>query len=87
MKYGFIRDYAGRWPVVHLCRLLGFQRSAYYDWQGRPCKIIPPEELALRWRMKALFSASRDSLGSRTLMRNLREEGFEIGRNRTRRLM
>jgi HTH-like domain/Integrase core domain len=37
--------------------------------------------------MKELFRASRDSLGSRTLMRNLREEGFAIGRDRTRRLM
>ena len=32
MKYGFIRDHAGRWPVIHLCRLLGVPRSAYYDW-------------------------------------------------------
>ena len=87
MKYGFIREHAERWPVVHLCRLLGVQRSAYYDWQDRPCKVIPPEELALRRRMKELFRASRDSLGSRTLMKNLCEEGFEIGRGRTRRLM
>ena len=45
------------------------------------------EELALRRRMKELFRASRDSLGSRTLMKNLHEEGFKIGRYRTRRLM
>ena len=37
--------------------------------------------------MKALFAASRDSLDSRTMMRNLRQEGFEIGRDKTRRLM
>jgi transposase InsO family protein len=37
--------------------------------------------------MKELFRASRDSLGSRTLAENLREEGFKIGRDRTRRLM
>jgi transposase InsO family protein len=37
--------------------------------------------------MKALFEASRGSLGSRTLMNNLRLEGFKIGRERTRRLM
>jgi hypothetical protein len=37
--------------------------------------------------MKALFAASRDSLGSRTMMKNLRGEGFAIGRDRTRRLM
>jgi transposase InsO family protein len=67
--------------------LLGVKRSTYYDWRDRPCKVIPLEELALRRRMKELFRASRDSLGSRTLMENLREEGFKIGRDRTRRLM
>lgn len=87
MRYGFIRDHAGRWPVVHLCRLLGVPRSAYYDWRDQPGRVIPPQELALRRRMKALFRASRDSLGSRTMMQHLREEGFEIGRDRTRRLM
>ena len=87
MKYGFIRDHARHWPVVHQCRLLGVHRSTYYDWRDQPCKVIPPEELALRRRMKELFRASRDSLGSRTLKENLREEGFKIGRDRTRRLM
>ena len=87
MKYGFIRDQANDYPVNMLCRLLSVQRSSYYDWRGRPGKVIPPEELALRRRMRALFAASRDSLGSRTLMKNLRQEGFEIGRDKTRRLM
>jgi transposase InsO family protein len=67
--------------------LLGVQRSTYYDWRDRPGTVIGPEELALRQRMKALFKASRESLGSRTMVRKLREEGFRIGRGRTRRLM
>lgn len=87
MKCAFIRGHAEQWPVIHLCRLLGVPRSAYYDWRERPGTVIPPEELALRQRMKALFKASRDSLGSRTMTRKLREEGFSIGRDRTRRLM
>ena len=37
--------------------------------------------------MKALFSESRQSLGSRQLMKQLRKEGFEIGRYRVRKLM
>ena len=41
----------------------------------------------MRRRIKELFRASRDSLGSRMMMKNLREEGFAIGRDRTRRLM
>ena len=78
MKYGFIRAHAGHWPVVHLCRLLGVPRSAYYDWRDQPCKVFPPEELALRRRMKELFRASRDSQGSRTLMKNLHEKALRL---------
>jgi len=87
VEYGFICDHANDYPVKLLCRMLSVQRSAYYEWRTGPCKVIGPEELALRRRMKELFAASRDSLGSRTMMNNLREEGFDIGRDRTRRLM
>jgi len=87
VKYGFIRAHAGHWPVAHQCRLLGVPRSGYYDWRDQPTRVIPAQELALRRRMKELFRSSRDSLGSRPLMKHLREEGFAIGRDRTRRLM
>ncbi len=87
MKYGFIRDHANAYRVKLLCRMLSVQRSAYYDWRAEPGKVIGPEELALRRRMKALFVASRSSLGSRTMVKNLRQEDFDIGRDKTRRLM
>ena len=67
--------------------MLGVQRSAYYDWIAQPGKVIAPAELALRRRMKELFAASRGSLGGRTMKQNLRQESFEIGRDKTRRLM
>jgi transposase InsO family protein len=87
VKYGFIRDQANAYPVKLLCRMLTVQRSAYYDWRAEPGKVIGPEELALRRRMKALFVASRGCLGSRTMAKNLRQEGFDIGRDKARRLM
>lgn len=37
--------------------------------------------------MKRLFEQSRNSLGSREMMKKLREEGFSIGRYRVRKLM
>lgn len=37
--------------------------------------------------MRELFKASRGSLGSRTLAKNLRHEGFDVGRTRVRKLM
>jgi putative transposase len=87
VKYAFICKQSAQYPVTLLCRVMGVNRSPYYDWKGRDPDIIPPEELALRRRMKALFAASRESLGSRTLMENLQAEGFTIGRDKVRRLM
>jgi len=84
VKYAFIRSNATRYPVNHLCRLLGVERSAYYSWRRRPAKIIGPEELELRRRMKVFFAESLGSLGSRMMTANLRLEGFMVGRERVR---
>ena len=62
-------------------------KSAYYDWRNRGAKIIDHDTWSLCHRMKALFTESRQSLGSRQLMQQLRKEGFEIGRYRVRSLM
>jgi len=75
------------YPVVVLCRVMQVGTSAYYDWNKRPGKLISADVLHLYRRMKALFKRSRDSLGSREMMKKLREEGFEIGRYKVRRLM
>jgi putative transposase len=75
------------YPVVVLCRVMQVGTSAYYDWKRRPGKLISADVLHLCRRMKALFKRSRDSLGSREMMKKLREEGFEIGRYRVRNIM
>jgi transposase InsO family protein len=87
VKYAFIESQSKDYPVTLICRVMMVKRSSYYDWHGRGGSVIPEEELQLRRRMKALFAASRGSLGSRRLMRGLREEGFDIGRYRVRRIM
>ncbi len=61
--------------------------SSYYDWLKRPARLIKAEELSLYRRIKHLFKARRESLGSRELVKRLRKEGFQIGRYRVRRLM
>lgn len=63
------------------------KRSTYYDWLSRPIKRIEPSQLHLNRRMKELFKQSRSSLGSREMMKKLREEGFQIGREKTRQTM
>lgn len=70
-----------------LCRVMQVSRAGYYTWCKRPAKLITANELQLYRRMKVLFKASRNSLGSRELVKALRKEGFDIGRYRARTLM
>ena len=62
-------------------------RSAYYAWLNRPTKLITAEQLNLYRRAKAIFKASRDSLGYRELGKRLRKEGFDISDYGVRKLM
>lgn len=87
MKYAFVKQHAHEYPIEIMCRLFGLHRSAYYDWIERGATVISQEEVELRRRMKALFMASRESLGSRTLMQHLRAEGHCVGRFRVRKRM
>ncbi|QEW07620.1 IS3 family transposase [Nitrincola iocasae] len=87
VKFDFIAAESTHYPVAVLCQVMGVSRSAYYDWQKRPGKLIPAEGLTLRRRMKKLFKRSRSSLGSREMLKKLRGEGFKIGRYRVRKLM
>ena len=70
-----------------LCRVMRVSRSSYYDWCKRPGTIIDADTLYLHRRMKGLFKQSRQSLGSREMMKKLREEGIDIGRYKVRTLM
>jgi putative transposase len=75
------------YSVRVLCQFMKVSHSAYYAWRKRPAKVISAEELHLYRRMKELFADSRGSLGSRMLLKQLRKEGFSLGRYRVRRLM
>ena len=70
-----------------MCQVLKVSRSAFYDWLKKPESQPCAAQKALESRCKALFKASGQSLGSRQLMQQLRLEGFEIGRYKTRSLM
>jgi putative transposase len=70
-----------------MCRVMGVSPSAYYVWVKRPGQLISADTLHLHRRARTLFNDSRQSLGSRELMKKLREEGFQVGRYKVRRLM
>lgn len=59
-----------QYPVTVLCRVMQVSTSAYYAWKKRPGQLISADVLHLHRRMKMLFERSRDSLGSRGMMKN-----------------
>ena len=69
------------------CKSLGLSRSGYYAWEQRPAQLISANTLMLYRQAKQLFRESRNSLGSRELMKTLRKIGFTVSRYKTRTLM
>ena len=71
-----------------MCRVLEVAPAGYYAWrQGRsPCaRAIANERLLLNIRVS--HQASDGTYGSPRVLRDLRDEGFRVGRNRVARLM
>lgn len=86
MRYRFILNNTTDFSVRLLCRVMRVTVSAWYAWRKKPAE--PPEDDAgLRVRLKALFTASRQGAGSRTLVKKLREEGITVTRWRVMNLM
>jgi putative transposase len=36
MRFAFIKEHRGRWPVVLMCRVLRVSRNGFYDYARRP---------------------------------------------------
>lgn len=71
-------------PVNQSCRILGVSRSGCYEAQRRSAK---PVLCKASVHLKAAFTASHQSYGSRRLVTAMKNQGIEIGRYKVRSLM
>lgn len=69
-----------------VCDTFDIARSSYYEYRHRKTRI-DPRRIALRAKVCELFTQSRSSAGSRTIMAQMQEEGHKVGRYLARRLM
>jgi len=72
--------------VTLICKVMQVKYGIYCAWTKKSAKVIPLQELELRRTMKELFEASRQSLGSRMMVKNLLLKGFTIDRYKVRKL-
>ncbi|MBF7142710.1 MULTISPECIES: IS3 family transposase [Pseudomonas] len=81
-----IRKLAEHYPVQLLCSVFELPRSCYYAHLARR-RRIDVRRTSLRSRINELFSQSRSSAGSRSIVAMLRDEGINVGRFKVRGLM
>ncbi|WHW01771.1 IS3 family transposase [Pseudomonas aeruginosa] len=86
-SYALIDQLSEQESVEVVCSAFDVARSCYYVHRLRRRRRVDARRVALRSQVNQLFSQSRGSAGSRSILGMLREEGVTIGRFRVRRLM
>ena len=82
-----ITELAVEFPVERLCKALNISRSAYYAYQAGQSHRLKEGTKKLRQAVVNSFVDHRRRYGSRRLLAELQEQGYEIGRHQLRRLM
>ncbi|WP_446729104.1 IS3-like element IS222 family transposase [Pseudomonas aeruginosa] len=85
-SYALIDQLSEQESVEVVCSAFDVARSCYYVHRLRR-RRVDARRIVLRSQVNQLFSQSRGSAGSRSILGMLREEGVTIGRFRVRRLM
>lgn len=87
MRYVFIRDYRGAFPVGLMCRTLEVGSSGFYAWLKRPESPRTLGNQRLLMEIKVLHQKSRKTYGSPRIHAELNGNGNACGKHRVARLM
>jgi putative transposase len=87
MRFAFIDAEKASYPVTRMCRVLGVSQSGYFAWKDRPACARQRQDLVYLAHIRTAFALSNGPYGSPRMHRDLVDEGHEIGRHRTARLM
>jgi len=87
LRFDFIRREKKAYPVTVLCKVMEVSRSRFYNYLSNLKRPDDPGDVALKVRITAIFKEHRSQYGSRRILKQLKNEGHEIGRYKVRRLM
>lgn len=87
MRYRFVHDHSGQYPVRLMCRVLKVSPSAYYAWRCRPESRRVREDRRLLVEIRAIHQAKRETYGSPRIHAELKAQGLRHGEKRVARLM
>lgn len=91
MRYPFIREQSRHYPLTMLARVMQVDRRGYYRWLSLQAQPTKSDSELKRQRLKALviqeFNQNEGKVGSRSIVTELRRQGYSIGRYRVRMIM
>ena len=89
MKFAFIRDHQGEFPVDLLCGVLGVSRSGYYAWRVPALPAQRPRPVASGWsnRSKRPTASPARPTARHALHRELQAQGVACCENTVAKLM
>lgn len=87
MKYEFIRNHRGTFPIGLMCKAMEVGRSGFYAWLYRPESPRSVENRRLLVAIKAVHAQSRRTYGSPRVHAELKAKGHRHGKHKIARLM
>jgi hypothetical protein len=87
VRFAFVRDHQGEFPVEVLCEVLGVSRSGYYAWRGRPPSPAAARRGRLVEQIRAVHEEARSVYGSPRVHRELEARGVACCENTVAKLM
>jgi putative transposase len=87
VRFQFIAEHGGEFPVTQMCRELDVSASGFYAWRKRPPSVREMANQELFDMIKAVYNDNREVYGSPRIYRDLRCQGVSCGENRVARLM
>jgi len=87
VKYAWIGQHAGQWPLLWMCRALGVSASGYYDAKRRAGQGRQAADRAVVARMADIQQRHRGCYGWRRMQYELGQGGAAVNHKRVKKLM
>ena len=87
MRFAFIEDHRGIWPVPVMCDVLGVSTAGYHAWRSGPESKLAIEDGASLGDIRRVHEASGGRYGSPRVHAAFRADGRKVGRGKVERLM
>jgi transposase InsO family protein len=87
VRFAFIDEQRGHFPVELMCEVLGVTRSGYYAWRSRPASPRAHRQAELLQAIEAVHRESRGTYGSPRVHKSLQARGVACSLNTVAKLM